>query len=374
MNAIDGTDRSSHIDESPPPSLLAIILDTNPHAWAELSSTLPLSTAIANLLVFINAHLASSTDNEVCVIASHTNRATWLYPTPKPATSTQNGTTTTTTPPSIPDNPNKFRPFTTIESALLTNLSSLLNTTSESSLQSTSTTLLGGAFTLALTRIAKSVLLHSPTPTLPSNNSNTLALPEADAPGTTRIPLTARILIVSVSGDLAHQYIPVMNSIFAAQRRRIPIDILKLAGDTVLLQQASDATGGVYLKPEHPAGLLQYLMMGFLPDASARKAVVMPGKGGVDFRAACFCHRRVVDVGFVCSVCLSIFCEPKLPNNLCLTCGSHLSLRTTTSKTPALATRKKKKKKKPTPGGADSLTVSAGTTPVGSNVGTPMHP
>lgn len=25
----------------------------------------------------------------------------------------------------------------------------------------------------------------------------------------------------------------------------------------------------------------------------------------MDFRAACFCHKRVVDIGFVCSICLS---------------------------------------------------------------------
>lgn len=117
---------------------------------------------------------------------------------------------------------------------------------------------------------------------------------------------------MSVSGDLANQYIPVMNSIFAAQRKRIPIDILKLAGDTVLLQQASDATGGVYMKPERPEGLLQYLMMGFLPDATARRSLVMPSAGGVDFRAACFCHRKVVDIGFVCSVCLSSKFSPIL--------------------------------------------------------------
>ena len=73
----------------------------------------------------------------------------------------------------------------------------------------------------------------------------------------------------------------------------------------MLLQQASDATGGVYMKPERPEGILQYLMMGFLPDATARRVLIMPSAGGVDFRAACFCHRKVVDVGFVCSVCLS---------------------------------------------------------------------
>ena len=49
-----------------------------------------------------------------------------------------------------------------------------------------------------------------------------------------------------------------MNTTFAAQRLRIPIDILKLAGDTVFLQQASDATKGIYMQPRNPQGLLQY--------------------------------------------------------------------------------------------------------------------
>ncbi len=59
------------------------------------------------------------------------------------------------------------------------------------------------------------------------------------------------------------------------------------------------------MKLEHPKGLLQYLMMAFLPDTTARRHLVAPTAVGVDFRAACFCHRRVVDVGFVCSICLS---------------------------------------------------------------------
>ena len=76
----------------------------------------------------------------------------------------------------------------------------------------------------------------------------------------------------------------------------------------MFLQQASDATHGTYIKLEHPRGLLQYLMMGFLPDQSSRGFLVPPTAVGVDFRAACFCHRRVVDVGFVCSICLSSEC------------------------------------------------------------------
>jgi transcription initiation factor TFIIH subunit 3 len=201
------------------------------------------------------------------------------------------------------DSPNKYRPFAVVESAILQNFAKLLSDTNESHLAATPTTLIGGALSLALTYISKSALLHAP---VTSGNENSMAaLADAENSHVDRVALTSRILIVSVSGDLANQYIPVMNSIFAAQRRKIPIDILKLAGDTVLLQQASDATGGVYMKPDRPEGLLQYLMMAYLPDATARASLVVPSAGGVDFRAACFCHRNVVDIGYVCSVCLS---------------------------------------------------------------------
>lgn len=56
---------------------------------------------------------------------------------------------------------------------------------------------------------------------------------------------------------------------------------------------------------KNPQGLLQYLMMAFLPDQTSRKDLIAPTQEVVDFRAACFCHRKVVDVGFVCSICLS---------------------------------------------------------------------
>jgi transcription initiation factor TFIIH subunit 3 len=158
-------------------------------------------------------------------------------------------------------------------------------------------------------------MLHAPT-AASAESMSLAALADSENTHVDRIPLTSRILIISVSGDLANQYIPVMNSIFAAQRKKIPIDILKLAGDTVLLQQASDATGGVYMKPERPEGLLQYLMMAFLPDATARNSLVIPSAGGVDFRAACFCHRKVVDIGYVCSVCLSSMSNQIMPTGL----------------------------------------------------------
>lgn len=195
------------------------------------------------------------------------------------------------------DDANKYRPFTLIENSLLASLRSLLSTTTEMDISTTNTTQMAGALTLALSYINKATITFSDTG---SSNKPTAADATEKYTG-----LQSRILVISVSGDLAHQYIPIMNTTFAAQRLRIPIDILKLAGDTVFLQQASDATRGVYMQLRSPEGLLQYLMMAFLPDQISRAHLVAPTQEVVDFRAACFCHRRVVDIGFVCSICLS---------------------------------------------------------------------
>jgi len=139
-----------------------------------------------------------------------------------------------------------------------------------------------------------------------------------------------------------------MNAIFAAQRRHIPIDVLKLSGSTGFLQQASDATGGAYLdmsRNAQRAAMLQALLQAYVADATARRALVTAGAADVDFRAACFCHQRVVDLGFVCSVCLSIFCEP-LPDGVCLTCATRLELPAGYNVRPAVVPRRKKKKKR----------------------------
>ena len=369
MNAVDATDRTEKEDDSEAPSLLTIILDTNPHAWALLADSLPLSKAVANLLVFINAHLAINHANRVAVLASHAEKAEWLYPTAtrsRPDDTAVNGTANGADDAMVLDgesaekiaqpldDANKYRPFAHLEHALVNNLRRLVDATTTDSLSSTPATMMAGALTLALTYISKQ------TASLPTANTSAQfnysdptsvaggnELSKDGSKGQTSLTLSSRILILSVSGDLANQYIPIMNSIFACQRLSIPIDILKLAGDTVFLQQAADATGGIYmaLDDQSRSGFLQYLMFAYLPDQAAREHLIMPGEGeGVDFRAACFCHRRIVDIGFVCSICLSIFCEP-LQDNICLTCGSFLTMGNYGQK-PAVVPRKKKKKRR----------------------------
>ncbi|KAF2460969.1 TFIIH subunit Tfb4/p34 [Lineolata rhizophorae] len=400
MNAIDGSEHVATEAQAPPPALLTIILDTNPYAWSLLSSTIPLSRAVAALQVFINAHLAINSTNRVAVLASHTQQVNWLYPTAARSSRDDkksasdgdvdmaNGSSEQQLHNGSPaaNSADKYGPFQKVEHELMANLRQLMADTTAAELSASTTTQMAGALTTALTYIAKATIQAGSALTGDVGGSLDDAIQgnivtaggggggsggaggagkdgplssTADSSAARRIPLTSRVLILSVSGDLAAQYIPVMNAIFAAQRQHVPIDILKLAGDTVFLQQASDATGGVYVAPSAPQGLLQYLMFGFLADERARHVLVLPSVGEVDFRAACFCHRKVVDVGYVCSVCLSIFCEPLL-DGACLTCGTRLALSRTITAIPALIPRKKKKKKK-TGGVSTPGTTGAGT-------------
>lgn len=386
MNAVDATNRVEKADEATtPPALLAVILDTNPNAWALLADGLPLSKVVANLLVFINAHLAINHANRVAVLASHSEKAEWLYPTPdRPVAESnvtngmsgedfdmQEGDSIGSGGPVLPpDDANKYRPFAHVEHSLLHNLRRLVETTTTNSISATPSTMMAGALTMALTYISKQTAAQ---PTATTSTQFNYSDPTSVAGGNdmsndgnkghATTGLTSRILILSVSGDLANQYIPIMNSIFACQRLGIPIDILKIAGDTVFLQQAADASGGIYMALDEisRAGLLQYLMFAYLPDQAARQHLIMPGEGeGVDFRAACFCHRRIVDIGFVCSICLSIFCEA-LQDGICLTCGSHLTMANYGQK-PVVVPKKKKKKKRVTDGaGADTPSSRPGT-------------
>uniref|UniRef100_A0A0E0CET5 General transcription and DNA repair factor IIH subunit TFB4 n=1 Tax=Oryza meridionalis TaxID=40149 RepID=A0A0E0CET5_9ORYZ len=118
-------------------------------------------------------------------------------------------------------------------------------------------------------------------------------------------------------------YVAVMNSIFSAQRSMVPIDSCIVGTqDSAFLQQASYITGGVYLKPQELNGLFQYLAAVFATDLHSRTFLRLPKTLGVDFRASCFCHKKTIDMGYVCSVCLSIFC--KYHKN-CSTCGSEFN-------------------------------------------------
>jgi transcription initiation factor TFIIH subunit 3 len=285
------------------------------------------------------------------VLATHVDRVAWLYPTPLSNPQAQpNGVTD----PPPPKNTTKYRPFLDVEQQVRRNLRALFAAHTPSSPDAlTPAPPLAGALSTVLATINTRTLLAAPLshptsdPANPSPSGGGGTGGGAADPGAASLdahttesrrgasssaaaaPLVARALYVSASApsaDLSGQYVGLMNAVFAAQRLRVPVDVLRVGGARApaFLQQACDATGGVFLSFEPPAarggagagaggkrndavamGLLQTLMMAYLPDATARASLVTPGSAEVDFRAACFCHGKVVDLGGVCSVCLS---------------------------------------------------------------------
>jgi transcription initiation factor TFIIH subunit 3 len=265
-------------------SHLSVVLDLSPTEWHR-STILPLDVFLAQLLVFLNAYIALEHDNSLAVFAALPNKTVILYASTDPPAHDASG------------DPNGYPPFKRLDSAVTSRISDEL---SDPDLDLAAPSALVGALTRALCYI----------------NRLSLSTPLVDP----------RILILSVSPDLSTAYIPIMNAIFSAQKLKVTIDAGQILGpDTVFLQQAAHLTGGSYLYLPETSALIQYLIMSFLPPPAIRKVIAVPTQDKIDFRAACFCHKNIVDIGFVCSVCLSIFCQP-VP--VCSTCRTKFPIKT----------------------------------------------
>ncbi|PPQ99443.1 hypothetical protein CVT24_005250 [Panaeolus cyanescens] len=266
---------------------LSVLLDLDPSQW--LTSQLPFNTFISHLLSFLNAYIALDHENSLAVFAALPGKSQMLYSSIDPPQQ------------SVTIDPNSYPPFKLLDSIVTDSIQRELDSFDESQLQEN--TALVGALTKAL--CCKLIV----------NDVNRLSH-----------AVDPRILILSVSPDLSTSYIPIMNAIFSAQKLKVTIDACQISGPaTVFLQQAAHLTGGSYLYLEKPDAFLQHLIMAFLSPPAIRKILAVPTQDKIDFRAACFCHKNIVDVGFVCSVCLSIFCQP-VP--VCSTCRTKFPIKT----------------------------------------------
>ncbi|XWS15117.1 hypothetical protein CRYUN_Cryun35bG0066600 [Craigia yunnanensis] len=261
-------------------SLVVVLLDTNPFFWS--SSSLSFSQFLSHVFAFFNAILTLNQLNQVLVIATGYNSCDYIFDSSSDLTrSFENGR------------------MPVMSSSLLQKLEEFLIKDEQLSKEEPEgrikSTLLSGSLSMALCyiqRVFRSGALH-PHP---------------------------RILCLQGSPDGPEQYVAIMNAIFSAQRSMVPIDSCYLgAQNSAFLQQASYITGGVHHKPQNLDGLFQYLMTIFAADLHSRRFLHLPKPVGVDFRASCFCHKNTIDMGYICSVCLSIFCKY---HKKCSTCGS----------------------------------------------------
>lgn len=286
--------------------LLAIVFDANPSGWASEEGTWPdFKSSLEQLLIFINAYLANSHRSYLALIAAHPNSCGYIYPSDADPGlqlhSESNGEGITDGALWNSGLPFQFRDANLqIKQGLDLFLERAESRPAAETAHSSITAAISKAICY-IHRVSRQLELEKVSP---------------------------RILVLSASPDAPHHYIPMMNGIFSAQRLGFPIDTLKLSGgESMFLQQASHITGGRFIdlrksQCREPGALIQYLNFVFLADTAMRGALISPGEPGVDFRAACFCHKAVIDVGYVCSVCLSIFCKFY---EVCSTCRSKFS-------------------------------------------------
>ncbi|CAA2999901.1 RNA polymerase II transcription factor B subunit 4 [Olea europaea subsp. europaea] len=256
-------------------SLLMVLIDTNPFFWNSINTSLSFSKFISNVLAFLNSILLLNQLNQVVVIATGYNSCDYIFDSSALQNHNQKGESLL----------QKLEEFVDKDESLCR----------DDSVDGPGFSLLSGSLSMALCYIQK-VFRSGPLHPRP------------------------RILCLHGSPDGPGQYVAIMNAIFSAQRSMVPIDSCIIgAQHSAFLQQASYITSGIYLKPQLLDGLFQYLTTVFATDLHSRSFLQLPKPVGVDFRAACFCHKNTIDMGYICSVCLSIFCKH---HKKCSTCGS----------------------------------------------------
>ncbi|AET38963.1 TFIIH/NER complex subunit TFB4 Ecym_3480 [Eremothecium cymbalariae DBVPG len=290
------------------PSLLTLVIDTNPKLWADLDKEVgqegQLLQALKSIIIFLNAHLSFNNSNQVSVIAAYSRGIKYLYP-PADELEDMSEKKTLHEDKSI-INRDMYRGFRNVDETVVEELYKLfiqeINDQENSKIQPIKSTL-SGAMSAGLTYINRIV----------KENEST--------------SLKSRLLVITCGSnagkDEIFQYIPIMNCIFSATKMRCSIDVVKIGGteESTFLQQATDATNGNYLHVENTEGLIQYLSTAMFIDPSLRQWIVKPNQSAVDFRTSCYLTGTVVAIGFVCSVCLCVLSIIP-PENKCPACDA----------------------------------------------------
>lgn len=308
------------------PSLLTVIFELTPRSWYSLREKVTIQETVKTVLVFMNAHLSLNNSNQVAFILSLPLGSEILHPNVESDENEKGHHGSQENALLI--NEGMYRNFRIVDEVVMRKLNHALEKISANLSESEKkVSTVAGALLRALTYTNR--LLHLDqsisTTTASAINSTASTMNTLGTGSSTNMSATsmhARVLVVTPNDTYELNYIAIMNSIFAAQKMKVPIDVAKLGGNQApYLQQAADATNGVYLHIKEPRGLIQVLSTAYFLEPSLRSIVILPTNSNVNYKASCFITGKPVDIGFVCSVCLCIMSVlPELGN--CPACQS----------------------------------------------------
>lgn len=135
--------------------------------------------------------------------------------------------------------------------------------------------------------------------------------------------VSTRIFLVDVSKSpyYTNQYTQLMNIAYNAKRNNILIDTLSLNNKTNILEQICNITNGLYIDNSILQNLnntdliedviTQIMIFWFLPSNNTRKYFSNTYLNEDTNLAVCSCHNKQIDIAFICSCCLTIYCSEK---------------------------------------------------------------
>lgn len=129
------------------------------------------------------------------------------------------------------------------------------------------------------------------------------------------------LLDVSKSSYYTSQYTQLMNIAYNAKRNNILIDTISLNNKTNILEQICNITNGLYIdnnilqnlnNPDQIEDVItQVMIFWFLPSNNTRKYFSNTYLNEDTNLAVCSCHNKQIDIAFICSCCLAIYCSEK---------------------------------------------------------------
>lgn len=258
--------------------LLSVVLDVHPQL-SECDEAV--STYLNSFMAFCNFHLASNNKNTLAVVAANHNETRFLYPKVQSTEESDESRQLD----------GRLEQLGSINNCIIDELKEMM---SFNMVVNQSDCLLAGAIGRALLYIKRKEIQH---------------------PLVNRI--NSRILVIKYTSEAGGHYLNFVNTYLTAQKMHTAIDVFVIGNDSTLLQQGADISGGFYHRIDEVQDMMQSLILLYSPDIPMRKRISAPTKNSVDYRASCFCHRNLVEVGNVCSNCLSVYCM-SVP--LCTTC------------------------------------------------------
>ena len=142
--------------------------------------------------------------------------------------------------------------------------------------------------------------------------------------------VAGKILIVFNSEVPNECFNQLMSCTFICQQRNWFIDCVTLNSKKHdYLLQASAKTKGLYFFAKNPTrGMMQYFMQVFNLKGSERTNFCMPYLTFTPFNSSCDCHNQKVDIAWICSRCLGVYCKKgkEACNGICQFCGVRFDL------------------------------------------------